>query len=85
MLAILRSSSEIIICEVDSAGQPMTGDYFTGSDGDQRYLPNDDCIEKCLCDGVCKNTEYVLERVDGPIRLTSDIRVESERVLMSTE
>lgn len=36
MLAVFDSGAEILICQVNSAGEPVTGDYFTGKNGDQR-------------------------------------------------
>ncbi len=39
MLAVFEGNGEVLICEVDSAGEPKTGDYFT-DDNDSRD-PND--------------------------------------------
>ncbi len=37
MLAVFEGGdNEVLICQVDSAGTPITGDYFTGKNGDER-------------------------------------------------
>lgn len=36
MLAVFESGDEVLVCEVDAKGEPITADYFGTTDADRK-------------------------------------------------